>query len=632
MQDVTLTVTLTLQGPILTQSTAPGSSQVSSPFARNHQGHYYIPGSLIKGRLREAWTELESVVGDFLHSRCGLTKDQLLGEASGNPQNEGASTEPKRSRLFFENFEDWTKVPRGPIEEQVLYRIQLDEARGSVVKGAYQVIEAPYAVGEAGRFIGAIRYLSADLDNTKKVEECIRTGLTWITNIGANCNVGFGRLLDVEVVANQDPIKPLEPVMTATGAQRFELQVSPKSPFCISRKRLADNLFESEISIPGAVLKACVVNTWRSLLGDEPNGEITSGYDPSRPELCDWFSTIRFTHAFPADGGQSRRPVTVPLSFVALTDKPESRKDLFDVASFGRRVLIRASNESDLLVWRAPVFAIDWKDDTIARKEFGWADPKRELRVRTAIDADLRKAKDEQLFAYEMIVPEDIVWHAAVDLSAITDPERRRMVEQQLLELLAYGLSGLGKTKTLAIVTPKPAGVSPPIFSSNRNPEVDPVTQKQFWTVTLQTPGILCDPASVNSHGLFEAYRLAWQELSSSALELEYFFAQQSLSGGYYLYRRFMRAGDYYPYLLTDPGSVFVLRAVQGKESEAQHCVDEWLARGLPIPSITLPHPKDESLARDDWRNCPYVREGGYGEIAVNLEVHDTFRPAEVNE
>jgi hypothetical protein len=44
-------------------------------------------------------------------------------------------------------------------------------------------------------------------------------------------------------------------------------------------------------------------------------------------------------------------------------------------------------------------FAIDWKNGGSVQAEFGWAELQRELRVRTAIDRERRRAKDDQLFA-----------------------------------------------------------------------------------------------------------------------------------------------------------------------------------------------------------------------------------------
>lgn len=587
---------------------------------------YYLPGSLVKGRLREAWTELGTVTDDFLQRRCGFSLEQLLGDGSGNQQNEGVSTEPKRGRLHFENFTDISSRVSAPSEGKVRHRIKLDETRGSVSKGAFQVIEAPYSGGEEVSFVGQIHFRAADADSAEKVKDSIRIGLRWITNVGANCNVGFGRLLDVEIA--EVHYAPLTAAITSRtmGADRFDLELNLLSPFCISRPRVADNLFESETTIPGAVLKGSLAHTWRALRGDDPDGDIGPGYDPSRPELSEYYHLVRFTHAFPAEEGQQSRPVTPPLSLVKVRNRKEFGEELFDVALFDQPILISQPVENGQLEWLPPAFSIDWKEALDVKRLFGWANPKRELRVRTAIDPARRKAKEEQLFAYEMIVPEGVGWHARVEVDAIPSAARQK-AKEQLLALLTQGLSGIGKTKAQADVSIRTGETIQPTVLSNAGPKIDPATQDRIWIVTLQTPAVLCNAQKILTDGLFEAYRQAWDQLSDSSVRLKSFFARQSLAGGYYFYRRFMRPGAYYPYLLTESGSVFALTLTANREHEAQATLDDWLAHGLPVPDFDMPQARYESLPRSDWRNCPYVREGGYGEIAVNLDIHWDKRP-----
>jgi len=53
-----------------------------------------------------------------------------------------------------------------------------------------------------------------------------------------------------------------------------------------------------------------------------------------------------------------------------------------------------------------PEFQPDWKDWTTVNTDFGWPKVRKELRVRTAIDANARRAKTGNLFAYETVVPD----------------------------------------------------------------------------------------------------------------------------------------------------------------------------------------------------------------------------------
>ncbi len=100
-------------------------------------------------------------------------------------------------------------------------------------------------------------------------------------------------------------------------------------------------------------------------------------------------------------------------------------------------------------------------------------------------------------------------------------------------------------------------------------------------------------------------------------------------SGGYYLHKRFQPNKQYEPYLLTEGGSIFVLTINKGKESEASNKLEEWYKYGLPLPEWAITrYSRDDKQNGDHWTNCPYIRENGYGEIAVNMSgVHIEKKP-----
>jgi hypothetical protein len=295
--------------------------------------------------------------------------------------------------------------------------------------------------------------------------------------------------------------------------------------------------------------------------------------------------------------------VTAPLSLVKANHR------LYDVALFDGPMLIGSPPA-------APEFAVDWKSRADVQQLFGWAEPERELRVRTAIDAERRKAMEEQLFAYEMIIPRGITWHCQLDLSAVPSVDRTK-VEEQLRDLLGHGLQGIGKTKSRANIEIEASGIVPPRHPSKH------AQRDGFWVVTLQTPVLLCDPAKLPQTSLLTAYDEVWSQLSTRSLKLKHFYSQQSLAGGFYLHRRFQPGTDYSPWLLTDAGSVFVFEAMPGQQAQAQACIDNWLAHGLPLPDWAA------TQYGDHWTTCPFLREGGYGEIAVNLDIHWSAQPDE---
>ncbi|HJW76558.1 MAG TPA: hypothetical protein VJ787_12990, partial [Thermoleophilia bacterium] len=320
------------------------------------------------------------------------------------------------------------------------------------------------------------------------------------------------------------------------------------------------------------------------------------------------FEHVRFSHAFPAPHCEPTvRPVRPPLSLVKAAGK------LRDVAT---------CHGAGLICGEAPEFAVDWKDRSDLDKEFGWPEVRRELRVHTAIDPARRAAAEGKLFAYEMIVPQGRSWLARVDLSRVARGERA-LVESQLRALLDLKLRSLGKTKIVAAARLEPAGTV--------GDAVGRMALDGVHVVTLQTPALLCDPELLNEASddavLFQDYASTWQDLSDGALELVRFFGSQSLAGGYYLHRRFRGNEAYVPWLLTDPGSVFVLKIAASRAQDANTAIDGWAKQGLKLPKWAKTRYTRDGRSGDHWSNCPFIPENGYGEVAVDLDVHEKMKP-----
>jgi hypothetical protein len=264
----------------------------------------------------------------------------------------------------------------------------------------------------------------------------------------------------------------------------------------------------------------------------------------------------------------------------------------------------------------APEFSVDWKDSSYVEKHFGWEKLKTILSVQTAIENN--KAKDGQLYGYEKINPKDFQWLGRIDLSRITDDT----VEGQLRRVLAQDLFGLGKTKALA----KAEVFAENTIENKFNKRVKVPPEKLI--ITLQTPFLLCNPQNLNEYSgkteLLKKYKETWEELFKNSATLSHFFASQSLAGGEYLYKRFQSNNSYNPFILTDAGSVFVFEITN--ETEAISKTDDWLKHGLPLPDWA------ETLYGNNWQTCPFLPENGFGEIAVNLDVHWDNAPTEVTE
>lgn len=613
MLEVTLKIELALTGPVLTQATAMGALDVDSPMARlTDSNKFFLPFSLVQGRLRQSWEELQSLTGGPFSDHL---KD-LLGQGTGDADVDSASDfSPMRGRLCITDFVN-NQVSDSP---PVRFRIRMDSVRGAAVKGSFQTLETPFAPDEQVSFTGSISYLASDEEHLS-AKRAIEKGLRWITSLGAERTSGFGRLLAVNIAENARQVN-LMPAINGTEGKSdlIGIRVSPDAPFCVSRRRVHANLFESEDVLPGAVLKGSLATTLKLILNwnREIDGSIP---DPWR-ELGRNFDRIRFTHACPAPKDTASRPVEPPRSLVKdmnQHDKSEGKfydVGVFDVATCSTPGLLGSS--PDL---HAPIFSIDWKSSDDVRTEFGWDYPRRELRVRTQIDRGTRRAKDQQLFAFDTIVPTGHHWYGYVDLSRITQGDRA-LVEAQLRELLGFGLWSIGKTNTRAAVAWNTH------FQPKQPSDMNPLPPGNQWVITLQTPALLCDPTQLEeisgSAQLYSAYQRDWQDLSGGKLRLVRFFAQQSLAGGY-LVRRFQPGKSYNPFLLTDSGSVFVLEAASPGDVEfARNLIEQWYRHGLPLPTWA------KNFYGDDWRTCPFRPTSGFGEIAVNLTAHTSKKPPE---
>lgn len=620
---VELEVVLTLKAPFLTQSSAVGAFGLDAPIARNRDNQYSFPRKLIKGCLRQAWRELRDATSTPTQEQI----DHWLGEKSAFERSEGSlsSVEPVRGVLLFDDFQ---VAAQG--SEKITTRIRIDEGRGAVDEGALQTIEAPFAAGAEIPFKGTINYLVTDEMEADEIEKWVTAGLRWITNLGALENVNFGQLIRVKV----DPKKRHISLGASAGQgivpEYLDITIVPLEPFCIAGRKSTTNIFESETIIPGGVWKGTFASTLLALTGNK-GGTVNEETDEALNQaklfgaepavIGTRFTDLRFTHAFPAAAGTKTRPVTPPLSLIKI-DSPRC----YDVALFEKPMLIGKL--------QAPSFFMDWKRRDDVDGDFGWANPPRFLTVQTAIENN--RAKDQDLYAYEKIDPKGVEWYARIDLRVIENEEERGRAARQLERVLGLGLRGLSKTKTSAKIEVRKGGAIKDKAVSNLIPFVENADgqERRRWIVTLQTPALLCDPEALNessgSKELRERYQQSWMQLSADSLTLVYYYASLSLAGGEYLYKRFQFGKPYNPYLLTLAGSVFALDAVPGKESVAAEHIKKWYESGFPLPQWAVErYSRNGNNNGNNWQNCPFIPQNGYGEIAVNLQVHWDKAPSE---
>ena len=607
MLHVETKVCLAIEGPLLTKSTAPGKYGLDVVAARNIDGIAYIPGTHVIGKARQALEEMHGLI-DAKSGDVDWFDPEIKNELLGIGEDSGRDPLPKA--IHVSDF----LLKTGSPAEGCRTRIKIDHERKAVEKGAQLVIDEPFKTGRFFYFEGIITFLVESRERLDSYLLHLEAALKWTGQMGAFRSIGFGRLKDVEV--GRPAVKTYECPAQWPGRKKIDLILKPLYPFCVSKKRIADNLFESETIIPGGVIKGCIAETWRRIKGMGGGGRQGGIADDERQELADCFSAMRISHAFPS-ADCLKRPVVPPLSLVKVD--AESCRPYYDVALCSKPCLIGG---------RVPAFRIDWKDHGDVMRDCGWPEIRKEMRVRTAIDRRFLTAGDSELFAYEMTVPDENYWMASISLPEMCGKESG----PQLASLLKHGILGLGKTKIPVDITMLPAGSVKKRWTSN------PAPRDGLWVITLQTPAILADP-HLSRNDLLGAYAEAWNELSNGSLRLIRCFARQRLAGGEYLFRRFQKDGKkaYYPWLLTVEGSVFVLEPEDEKQEEAGDKISNWLENGLELPLWAKKRyavsKSGESLEGDHWRANPFIATNGYGEIAVNLDVHwECYPPDDIRE
>lgn len=628
-------IKLELTGPILTQSSEPGAWGLDCVAARNAKGDYYLPGTLLAGKLRQAWEELSDAIGEFPKETLDIVVEPQRRFEPDLKKWLGTPTEnapPNTKQLFFSDLvyqpkglevahlcspesvgADVSDTPqkqdKSEVLTQVLNRIQIDSTRGAVAENQLVMIESPFLPGCDYDFTGELHFFAADQAEINSIVRHVNAGLQWTAQLGALRTVGFGRVKQVQLPSEVKGQALPKPSVEPSSDKLIALSIRPLYPFCIGGKPVADNLFESLDFIPGNVLLGAIATTWNHLCGQSGGLIDEKLKDPERTQLKEHFSKIRISHAFPSENN-SVRPVIAPLSIVHIGKDKEDR--LYDAILLEEPCLI--DNE-------APAFAIDWKDKPrqILAQKLGKPSIKKELRTRTAIDADSLRSADEKLFSYEQIAPENFVWNAQLDLSGIESENDRNQVLAELQSLLTYGIAALGKTKT-------PADIDwPKIRKPSHASDIEAIKGKQ-WAITLQSDTLLGAPVGLDESSgqreLEKMYKQAWSDLSAKKLQLVRYFAGQRLAGGTYLHHVYQKGGEYRPWLLTEAGSVFLVELADGaSEKEGKDIIENWLTQGLPLAKPVLDYYRITEDKSRQWQHCPYIAQNGYGEIAVNLDL-----------
>lgn len=596
---------LTVTGPLLTASSEPGDFGLDMIIARTDDCPY-IPGTLLSGKLDQAWQEIETAAPDLFRPN----RSALLGRRNEN-------MEPLRKQLFFSDL----SLAEQDIEKMrldaVQHRVTIDKGRGAASQQQLVAMENPFAQGDDFTFTGKVIFFAPD-EQGEEIIRCLDIGLRWLSQLGGMRTIGFGRVRKAGVspsaTQRTELLRP-DQVLTAglqSGDNTVCLKITPQYPFCLSKPQTADNLFESDEIISGAAVLGSIITTWNNLCGSR--GELAAVLkDSTREELKKNFNTLRISHAFPVQES-APRPVTFPKSLVKIAGEEEC----YDAALADKPCLIKK---------QVPSFFIDWKEKEREPvcADFGWPKLGRQLRVRTGIEPESLRVAENELFSQEQVIPDKHCWLARLDLNDVAGDEQDKVLAQ-FCSLVSQGVFGLGKTKTPFRVECLRAQDEP---RSAKPSHAEPL-EGRLWIITLQTDTLLGSPEhpdvldeSSGAEELRRMYANAWKQLSDDNLQLVRYFASQHLSGGEWLRNTMQKGQPYRPWLLTDAGSVFVLTVAPDISVEtAARYIRQWLDHGLPLQGDVRTCYGLDREGAEPWQCCPYLRENGYGEIAVNLDVH----------
>lgn len=600
--------TLTILGPFLTAATGPQSYGIDKAFHRDGTNHPIIPDRHIKGKLRMALEEMTELTGD------GFVMDIPAWFGAKSEDGGYGKYDPAPGRLHFSHFRLDNKTST---RESARTRTAIHAASGTAAEKQLRSVEDLFASGAETEWKGNITFYAADLPAAEQIKKHLLLGFIWLTNMGAEKGVGFGRLKKVQA-GKLTPVSANDFDAAVLGAEaQLQLRIQPLEQIMIGGvKKPGSNFVRSERVIPGGAIKGALAAGLNLAYGRPPHLPLTAEAAQEMPDfaqLVSHYHEIRVTHAFPTLVN-APRPVKIPLSTV------KAGGDFFDLALISDQII--------LINGLAPAYFIDWKSP----KEFEEAAVPREIFVtRTEIDDTSRRSQEENLFTYSYLLPEDeegrpVEWVCNVYFDAV-EKSIRSQVREQFGRAAAQYLNRLGKLNHAINLEIYP-GIAQPEVSSYQNPAGEII-------ITLQSDAIMLNPEDVRSlkagENLFALYAGFWNEISKSGFELVDFYAHQNFQGGY-LYHRYLGAGErqsnpnqYYPYYLTGAGSVFRLKVLD--EDAGQKYLERWQNCGLDWPGWAKI--KYDQYNRARWQNCPFVPENGYGEIAVNLNWHWEKQPAQ---
>jgi hypothetical protein len=559
-------VALTLKSPFMFQGLVNTRIGADVAFLRDENGNPVIPAAQFRGVLRAACSEL---IGET---------SPVMAELFGKKSLENTSDEPIRGAILLSDL----TAPKAD-KDLLTTRIAIDDDSGSVKKGALQVIELAKPFGATATFRGKVILRCRDSLKQAKIDDLLGNAVKLIPAIGAFKSVGFG-----EVIPGESNIKPSVQrqlgLANAFEETRIIADVAFDRPILVNTQRIADNVFEGSSIVPGAALKGALAEELKEQMAQDP-------------QLAEALSALHISHAFPVFTLQDK-PANLPIPMSLITyDDGQSFEDVLTGGGVGHAPKPRPALAKY-------VFSGKEKLQTAFRKSPNSSAPllpevyhDKLPRTHIAIDNASQTAEESQLYSTISRSAAGKTWRVTVDATRVD-----QKYSHKLIGTLLRGLDGVGRGDATAT------------FSNVGKAGIPVVEQDTaFFSLTLVTPAIMFDPLE-KDFSIAQRYANYWREHFHGA-ELKNFLARRRMAGGYLgIRRRLYGDGTYYPFILTEPGSVF---RVEVKTAAARQAVETALRFGLPIPHMS------NTTGPVTWKNCPFVPGNGYGQIIHNLIPHD---------
>lgn len=593
------TLDLTLIAPFASTGVENVSHGIDKAFLRNEQGRIVLSGQQLRGLFRHFLMDVIKAEDDagidekdrlvkmdwFFNwfGRPGLQYGSEQGdlrvyEALGKaPPDKAGKGGLGRGRLTIRDLELKEGAEEEGNEATNRTRIRVDGMRKSVKAGALLVREQLHKTGEKVDFSSAEGVILYGGESERQsFEKAFNLFMENLPEIGAMKSAGYGQVADYNLASHA--IIPLR-ISGESGLEgsSWSILMNFSHPLLVEPRLASGNVQESAEYVSGAVLKAAIAEYGH--LADR-------NFDKNFAAVL---SSMIIRFARPVSEGGNERPRTMPFSLV------RTGTGIADFFTTGDDEEIRFETN-----FKQP-------EHEAVRREYGQQDIAWISQTRTAIELGKQHAADSQLFNYRMAGVWKTTWIAQIVLPiGMTDTDKKKALS--LINFLESGVVQIGKTRSDLKAR-----------IQDRNEDKIETEPDGFWRITLQSPACLFDLECIKklrtgTVTLRDAYIDYFKRTLDNTADIvnwsEFdFLARHRLSGGHRAtFTRRQRNEPYYPFLLTEAGSVFRFPLKEGKDGADVETVMNKLATD-GLPSID-----------NDWGTNPFVPQNGYGEIRIDGE------------